>query len=411
MTGHVTNCRMCDSANLLKFLDLGSMPPADRFLQQNQLTDIEERYPLEVLSCLDCGLAQLSYVVPPEILFCQAYPYEASTTATACQHWAEFAESTWSKLLLARNDLVVDIGSNVGVLLEAFNHKGARVVGVDPAANMADIANGLGRATIPAFFDEDVARRIVHAKGQASIITGTNVFAHIDDLNGFMRAVEILLKPEGTLVIESPHFMALVENLLYDTIYHEHLSYLSVKPLIKFFAKFGMQIWDIQRQSNHGESFRYFVGRGPGWVRPDRVTEILRQEAQAGIYDPAVLKHFAVRVEKNRRDLRTLLLEVKDQGSRIAAISAPAKGMTLLNYCGLGSEVLDFVTEKARLKIGRYTPGTQIPVVSDDMLREQPPDYALLLAWNFAEEIMGNLKAVMHNSKFIIPLPSPQIVN
>lgn len=404
----VTNCRMCQSANMVKFLDLGSTPPADQFLFAHQIGN-EQTFPLEVLSCRDCGLAQLSYVVPKELLFCQDYPYEASTTTTACRHWAEFAEQVVRRRQLRVADLVVDVGSNVGVLLEAFRDQGQRVVGVDPAENMAQRARHRGIPTFIDFFGEQVAKRIYLQCGQAAVITATNTFAHVHDLHDFMRGIQGLLRGDGVLVIESPHFMALVKDLLYDTIYHEHLSYLSVKPLTAFFAKYGMEIFDIERQANHGESFRYFVRfvRGDYDLYP-RVESIIAEEDAAGIYNLKTLTNFAGKVARHRHKLRTLIKDAANKGKRVAAVSAPAKGMTLLNYCGLDRNLIDFATEKTPLKIGRVTPGTHIPIVEDRELLERKPDYALLLAWNFAPEIMQNLSGF--GGKFIIPMPSPQVV-
>jgi SAM-dependent methyltransferase len=403
---------MCRGARLHKFLDLGSTPPADQFLFERQLKDKEESYPLCVVVCDDCGLVQLDYVVPSEILYCNDYPYESSTTSAGRRHWSEFAETVKHMMGLDGKDLVIDVGSNVGVLLQMFKDRGVRVLGVDPAANIAAIANRNGIETEAAFFNEDVARQIVSSHGHASVITGTNVFAHMDDVHGVMRAVDHLLNDHGVFIVEAPYLIDLLQDFEYDTIYHEHLSYLSLKPLQKFFAGFGMEIFEVQRRDIHGGSFRFFVQRKKGG-RPISpvIGELLAAEEKEGIYSHERLKQFSDRVAKNRDDLRTLLLTLKSHGKRIAAVSAPAKGMTLLNYCGLDTTILDFVTEKAQLKIGRYTPGAHIPVVADDVLYEKQPDYALLLAWNFAEEIMGNLKRFSDNGgKFIIPIPHPKIV-
>jgi SAM-dependent methyltransferase len=404
---------MCQSGNLHKFLDLGKMPPADQFLFADQLAQPETAYPLEVAICDDCGLIQLTYQVPADILYCNNYPYESSTTLAGRAHWKEFAETTVGILNLGADDLVVDIGSNVGVLLQMFKERGTRVLGVDPADNIASIANKNGVETIAAFFDAETANRIVATKGQASVITGTNVFAHVGDLNKFMRAVDSLLSETGVFIIEAPYAVELLQNLEYDTIYHEHLSYLSLKPMQRFFAKFEMEIFEVQRRDIHGGSFRVFVRRRRAANPPisSLVGELLLGEERAEIYDHKRLHRFASAVEKNRSDLRDLLIGLKQNGKRIAGVSAPAKGMTLLNYCGLGPTFLDFVTEKSRLKIGRYTPGQHLRVVSDDALIEQGCDYALLLAWNFAEEIMRNLKTFSdRGGKFIIPIPTPKIV-
>ncbi|WP_354069416.1 class I SAM-dependent methyltransferase [Bradyrhizobium sp. LB5.2] len=404
---------MCASERLALFLDLGEMPPADQFLHKHQLSEHRDAYPLQVAVCEECGLIQLNYVVPPEILYCDDYPYESSTTTAGRRHWGEFARTTTRLLGLTKDDLVVDIGSNVGVLLQMFKEQGTKVLGVDPAANIAEIANKNGIETVAAFFNSESAKKVVASKGQASVITGTNVFAHVGDLHDLMQAVSILLAERGTFIIEAPYFLELLHSLEYDTIYHEHLSYLSVKPLVRFFKQFGMEIFDVQLRDIHGGSIRLFVrkiGVSTSRVAPI-VEQMLANEEREKIYELDTLRKFAQGVANNRLALRAMLTGLKQSGSKIVAVSAPAKGMTLLNYCGLGSDFLDFVTEKSRLKLGRYTPGMNIEVVPDDMLLKHQPDYALLLAWNFAEEIMNNLKEFSdRGGKFIIPIPTPRIV-
>ncbi len=406
------NCRMCKGTDLELFLDLGFTPPADQFRRKEQLAEPDVHYPLEVVVCRDCGLSQLNHIVSPEILYRQDYPYESSTTKMGRVHWTEFAESCVKMLGLGKQDLVVDVGSNVGVLLECFRNAGTSILGVDPAVNIALLAEKRGIETIPEFFSMDVAEKILKEKGKVSAITATNCFAHVNDLDAFMRAADRLLNERGVLIIEAPYFANLLGNLEYDTIYHEHLSYLSVKPLKKFFGRFGMEIFDVQQRDIHGGSFRVFVSRaGVRRVAPV-VEELLASEEQKGIHKPGVLKEFAAAVQKNREDLLWLLRSLKHDGKKIAGVSAPAKGMTLLNYCHLGTETLDFVTEKSALKIGRYTPGAHIPVLSDQELLNRMPDYALLLAWNFAEEIMANLSEYRKKGgKFIIPIPSPRIID
>jgi len=406
------NCRTCGSNQLHKFLDLGFTPPADRFLREEQLLEPEVYYPLAVLMCEQCGLAQLNHVVAPEVLYQQEYPYEASMTRTGRAHWEEFAQTTKEQFHLGPKDLVIDIGSNVGVLLEAFKNVGVRTLGVEPAGNIAAIATKHGIETLNEFFGIEVARRIVANHGQASVITATNVFAHVDQLTAFIKAVDILLAPNGVLIIEAPYFRNLLEQLEYDTIYHEHLSYLSVKPLVTFFAPRGMEVFKIQQRDIHGGSFRVHVARTGKRQVSAEVKEMLEIEQAKGVHSLDVLEQFARAVEQNRNDLNWLLHSLKREGKRIACASAPAKGMTLLNYCRLGNDTIDFVTEKSTLKIGRFTPGMHIPVVSDAELIERRPDYALLLAWNFADEIMANLSEYRERGgKFIIPIPTPRIVS
>ena len=405
-------CRMCRGTELSEIIDFGSMPPADQFLTRAQLHEPVVSYPLVLMSCDACGLFQLSYVVPPDILYRHDYPYESSTTQTGRRHWAEFARTTVDRFRLDANDLVVDIGSNVGVLLDAFKQRGTRVLGVDPASNIALLAERNGIRTLNEFFGLDVARQIIAEAGHASVITGTNVFAHVDDLDAFVRAVQVLLNERGVFIFEAPYLVNLVNSLEYDTIYHEHLSYLSVRPLIPFFKRFGMDVFDIEQRDIHGGSFRVFVARaGQNAVAPI-VGELLRQEATMGLYEERLQRRFADQVRANRQDLLWLLRSLKHGGQRIVGVSAPAKGMTLLNYCRIGTETLDFVTEKSTLKIGRYTPGSNIPVLGDPELLVQTPHVALLLAWNFADEIMKNLGEFQgRGGKFIIPIPSPRIVD
>ncbi len=404
-------CRMCKSDNLKQFLDLGFAPPSDQFRRKEQMHEPVLFYPLEVMLCMDCGLAQLSHVVSPEVLYRYDYPYESSVTRTGHLHWTEFAKTTTERLSLGSNDLVVDIGSNVGVLLEAFRSTGTQILGVDPASNIALIAQKRGVETLNDFFGIDVAQQISKNKGQATVITATNVFAHVDDLHSFMRAIDILLNDRGVFIFEAPYFINLVKNLEYDTIYHEHLSYLSVKPLISFFNRFGMEIVDIQQRDIHGGSFRVWVSRVGKMPVSPVVAELVKGEDESGIHNLDTLDKFALAVQQNRQELLWLLRKLKHDGKCIVGVSAPAKGMTLLNYSRIGTETLDFVSEKSTLKIGRFTPGTHIPVVSDEELIRQSPDYALLLAWNFADEIMDNLKDYKKNGgKFIIPIPHPRVI-
>ncbi len=409
--GKLTFCRMCKRSNLVKYLDLGLTPPADKFLTEETINEPEIHYPLDVLVCTDCGQSQLGYIVPPEILYADDYIYEMSITKMGQEHWAEFARTVSTKLELNPNDLVIDIGSNVGVLLEEFRKNKARILGVDPASTIAKIANDKGVETICNIFSIDLAHKILEKYGYASVITGTNVFAHINDLDELMKGVNILLKEGGVFIFESPYLVNLINNLEYDTIYHEHLSYLSVKPLVNFFRMFGMEIFNIEEKDIHGGSFRVYINRiGNRPVLPI-VNKMIKKEDEIELYSLDNLKKFASEVEKNRKELVSLLFSLRAKGKKIAAVGAPAKGMTLLNYCHIDKNLLDFATEKSKLKIGRYTPGMHFSLVSDDELIKQHVDYALLLAWNFADEIIDNLKEYRaQGGKFIIPIPKPKII-
>lgn len=411
MDGIVKKCRMCKRSNLVKYLDLGFTPPADNFLTSEQLKHPETHYPLDVMVCTDCGLSQLGYVVPPEILFGVDYVYEMSITRAGREHFTKFGESVTKKLKLSSKDLVIDVGSNVGVLLEAFKNSGTRVLGIDPAITVVEIARNRGIDTIQDFFNIDLAHKILRDRGPAAVITGTNVFAHIDDLDELIKGANILLKKGGVFIFESPYFVNLIRDLEYDTIYHEHLSYLSVKPLINFFKMFGMEVFDIIESDLHGGSFRVFVSRIGERPVAKKVDEYVQKEEESQLYSLDNLNKFAKRVEKNRNDLINLLHSLKAEGKKIAGIAAPAKGMTLLNYCKIGPETLDFTTEKSTLKVGKFTPGMHVPIYPDSELVNKKIDYALLLAWNFADEIMNNLKEYKDSGgKFIIPIPEPKIV-
>ncbi len=402
---------MCQSNLLEKFLDLGFSPPADSFLTADQLNEPETHYPLDVCICHNCGLVQLGYLVSPEILYRKNYPYESSTTRTGREHFLEMSKYACKRFKLPSNSLVVDVGSNVGVLLSGFKDQGMAVLGIDPAPNIADIANSKGIETWSEYFDIRTAKKILKHKGKASVITGTNVFAHIDNLHGMVKAIDMLLKDDGVFIFEVPYFVDTLNNLEYDTIYHEHLSYISMKPLIKFFKKFNMDVFDVMRVKIHGGSIRVFVCKDNIQKISENVNKLLKLEETEKIYSMECLKQFAQDVKKQKEELFSLLTDFKKNGKRIVGLGAPAKGNTLLNYCKIDTGILDYLTEKAQVKIGLFSPGMHIPVVSDKELINDKPDYALLLAWNFADEIIKNLDEYKKaGGKFIIPIPHPKIV-
>ncbi len=404
-------CRFCQSKNLRPFLDLGNQPPSDAFLKKEELNKEELRFPLDVFLCVDCGQAQLGSVVPSDYLYCKNYPYESSTTKTGREHFYGMAKDICERFSLSKNDLVIDMGSNVGILLGGFKTQGVRVLGVDPARIMAEIANTSGIETIVDTFSASLARIILKKYGKASAITGTNVFAHIRNVDDTVEGVKNLLTDKGILVIEAPHFLELVKRVEYDTVYHEHLSYLSIKPLVRFFRKHGMELFDVEKIKIHGGSIRFYVSRAGAYPIAPRVPAIVKEEEAEGIYSLGRLHRFRTAVEEQKRLLIEMLRGIKSQGKRIVGVSAPAKGNTLLNYCGITTEYLDYITEKAQMKVGLFTPGTHIPVYGDDKLLQDQPDYALILAWNFADEIMSNLSEFKkRGGKFIIPIPKPKIV-
>lgn len=401
---------MCKSNNMPKFLDLGFSALSDNFLTVEQLEQPEIFYPLTVHSCLDCGLCQLGYVVPPELMFNENYPYDSSTTKTGREHFTKMGVDICDRFNLKPNSFVIDVGSNAGVLLSGFKSKGMRVLGIEPSSKLANAAIKNGIDSIIEFFSKKLVKKILDDYGKVSVITGTNVFAHIDDLDDFMITADSLLVEDGIIVIEAPYLLRLIENLEYDTIYHEHLSYLSVKPMIEFCKKFGFEVFDTEEQTIHGGTLRYFIGRKDNRKVSQNVSNCIKIEDEREIYSEKKLQNFARSVKDHRTALLQLLHELKINGKKIVAISAPAKGNTLLNYCKIDSEILDYVTERNPLKVGKFTPGMHIPVYSDEKLEDQP-DYALILAWNFADEIIqNNSKYREKGGKFIIPIPKPVIV-
>jgi len=407
----ITNCRMCKSSNLQNFLDLGFSALSDNFLTIEQLEESESFFPLTVHLCSNCGLCQLGYVVPPKFMFNKDYPYDSSTTKTGRNHFTKMGVDICDRFNLKENSLVMDVGSNSGVLLSAFKSKGMRVLGIEPSSKLANTAIEKGVDTIIEFFSGKLVKKILDDHGKVSVITGTNVFAHINDLDDFMLTADSLLVEDGIIVIEAPYLLHLIENLEYDTIYHEHLSYLSVKPMVEFCKKFNFEIFDIKEQTIHGGTLRYFISRKNKKEITNEVSNYLKIEEEKELYSKKKLDDFANLVKNHRKALLQLLNDLKKDGKKIVGISAPAKGNTLLNYCKIDSEILDYVTERNPFKIGKFTPGMHIPVYSDEKLLEDQPDYALILAWNFADEIIKNNSTYQkRGGKFIIPTSKPKII-
>ena len=404
-------CRMCKNNNIIKFLDLGFSALSDNFLTKEQLEEPETFFPLTVYFCTNCGLCQLGHVVSPELMFNENYPYDSSTTKTGTNHFMKMGIDICNKFNLKPNSLVIDVGSNAGVLLSGFKSKGMKVLGIEPSSNVAKIAMKNDIDTLIDFFSNKLTEKILDKYGKVSVITGTNVFAHIDSLEDFMLASNSLLLEDGIIVIEAPYLLHLIENLEYDTIYHEHLSYLSVKPIVEFCKQFDFEVFDVEEQSIHGGTLRYFIGRKNKRKISQNVFNYIKLENERDLYSITKLRDFAKSVENHRIKLLQLLHDLKREGKKIVALSAPAKGNTLLNYCKIGPELLDYATERNPLKIGKFTPGMHIPVYSDEKLLEDQPDYALILAWNFAEEIIRNNSEYRNKGgKFIIPIPNPVIV-
>jgi novobiocin biosynthesis protein NovU/D-mycarose 3-C-methyltransferase len=407
----VVECRICGSERLFKYLSLGSTPLANRLLRVEELGSRETFYPLEVLLCEECGLSQLTRVVPPEALFSE-YIYVTSTSELAVHHARWLAESMVARFSLTDSDRIVEIGSNDGCVLKAFRQLGVRTLGVEPARNIAALARADGIDTVSEFFDSATAATIRRSHGAARVIIGRHVLAHVHRLRDFVEGLLLLLADNGIAMIEVPYLVDLLERTEYDTIYHEHLSYFSVRALTRLFGDFGMEIFDVQRVGIHGGSIIVFVQRTAGPARREPSGEALRQEEAARQLDRRTpYLEFAQRVERSRTRLNEVLAELKAKEKRIWGYGAAAKGNTLLNYCGIDQKTLDCVLDKSPLKHNLYTPGTHIPIEPAEALDRGQPDYLLILAWNFASEIMDQQAEYKRTGgRFIIPVPEARIV-
>lgn len=404
-------CRLCKSKDLEKVLDLGKTPPANSFLKKMQLKDKEDFFPLAVNFCTNCGQLQLSFVVNPEILF-RHYVWVSSTSPVTVAHFEEYARTVFNKLQLNKGDLVVEMGSNDGVLLKPFKKLGAKVLGVDPARNVARRATREGIPTLPHFFNSKIAKQIAKKHGKAKVITGNNVFAHINDLDEIVKAVYELLDKEGAFIIEAPYNIDFIEKNLFDIVYHEHLSYISIRPLDKFFKSFGMQIFDVAKKDVHGGSVRVFVKFADAKYKIEKsVQEFIDTEKRKKLQDINTYRKFARNIKRNKIELVKLLKRLKKANKRIAGYGAPAKSTTLLHYFNIGSETLDFIADDSHFKQGLFTPGKHIPVVNPEEIYIRKPDYLLILAWNFANPVMKmHERFKKEGGKFIIPVPKPKIV-
>lgn len=362
-------------------------------------------YPLGLSSCTSCQHVQLTSPMPPDPIYKKNYFYDYSVTATGRIHWKHLANNLVKRQGLSPRDLVVDVGSNTGTLLSYFKALGIRILGVDPATKLVRIARANGIPTIVAYFTPAVAREIVKKHGQASVITATNVFDHVADLTEITKAFHLLLAPTGTLIIEVPYFYRMMTKLTH-IVYHQQIDYMMLTQLVAFFRQCGLELVDAQEIPLHGGSVRLFVKHQGSHKPTKRLARLIRREQAIIRTYPSRLTEFAQSIQTQRDALVELVRRLKRQGKTIAAVGASAKGITILNYAGLGPKEIDFITEKSLLKIGRFTP-TGIPVVADPILLTAQPDCAILLSWNFAKEIMGNLKD--YKGAWVIPVPTLKV--
>ncbi|MBI3980812.1 class I SAM-dependent methyltransferase [Candidatus Microgenomates bacterium] len=399
-------CRICRRNNLIRVLDLGYMPTPNGYLKKDELSKQELAFPLGISVCPNCWLLQLTHIIPAEIMF-KNYLYIPSTSQTMLKHFKSLAETTISSFNIPKNSLVVDVGSNDGTLLSSFKEKGMKVLGIDPAINLATVARLKGIETISDFFTTDVVQKIVAKQGKAKVITATNVVAHIDDLHGFCENINLLLDKEGICVIEFPYLTDLIEKNEFDTIYHEHLSYFSLTPLMTLFERHQLRIFFAKRVPVHGGSIRIFVCKKLASYKTHKIINIfLTEERLKKINRLSYYEDFSRRVKVIKRDLVKYLARVKKSGLRIVGYGASAKGNVLLNYCKIDDKILDYVVDSIPYKQGKYTPGSHLKIYPESRLEEDMPDYALLLSWNFAEEILQKQNNYREKGgQFIITIP------
>jgi SAM-dependent methyltransferase len=407
-------CRSCGATGLRPVLDLGLTPLANALLTAEQLTKPEAVYPLELVFCPACTLVQITETVPPEHLF-REYFYLSSFSETLLRHAEEIAAELSSSRRLDKNSLVIEIASNDGYLLQYYKRAGIPVLGIDPATNIARVAEDQrGIPTLAEFFGPTLAAELSQSGKRADVIHANNVLAHVADLNGFVRGLHLLLKDDGCAVIEVPYVKDMIDRTEFDTIYHEHLCYFSLTALDRLFRRHNLVIQNVERLPIHGGTLRIYVGKdntGGEQTRSSSTLGLLEEEKAWAVGDFEFYRGFGEKVEGLRSVLLKLLCDLKAQENRIAVYGASAKGSTLLNCFGIGRETLDYVVDRSTAKQGYYTPGTHLPIYAPEHLLETMPDYVLLLTWNFADEILKQQSEYrQRGGRFIIPIPELTVV-
>lgn len=407
----VETCRVCGRSDWLEVISFGPVELANGFLEPASEYPGEPRYPLDVVACRGCWLMCLRHVVDPETLFAH-YVYVSQESDGLNRHMRRIVDGCIAKAGLVAGDLVVELGSNIGTQLELFAEHGLRVVGVDPARNLAKVANDRGIETIADFFGPAVSGPIARDKGQASLVLGRQCFAHIDDVHNVLDGVDAVLAPDGMLVIEVPYLVDLLDQNQFDTIFHEHLSYYSLGTLSQLLQSHGMRVVDVHRANVHGGSIVVFATADPGRQPEPAVAGLLALEDKLGLRTERPYLELADRTRQVTTTVREQVRELVADGKRVAGYGAASKGCTLLQMCGLGSADLEFCSDTTPLKQGKVLPGTHIPVWSPEQAAQRPPDYYLLLAWNYADDIIRKEHAFLdQGGRFIVPIPEPRIVS
>jgi len=408
----VKTCRICDSTDLYDFLHLGKMPIPNGFLKKEDISLFEKKYPLAVCYCRNCSLTQLRYIVSPEVMF-KNYLYIPSASQARITNFSSFIEDLKSRISLNSKSLIMDIGSNDGSLLTCFKNEGMRVLGVDPAENLVKVAELNGVPTELGYFGKELARKLVKKYGKANAMFATNVFAHIGDIKDFLSGASILLEDQGLFVSQFPYVLDLLQENQFDTIYHEHLSYFSVKSLLELAKGSDFTIYDIVHSSLDGGSLKVYWKKKTNnkmKITPS-IEKFLQAEEDAGLYQDMMYDAFANRVTRLKEIVRKKLLQLKRQNKSIVGYGAAAKGNVLLNYFNIGPRLIDYLVDSTPYKQGRFTPGKHVPIFAETKILQTQPDYVILLAWNFAEEIMKKNKDYIKNGgKFIVCIPEFQLL-
>lgn len=404
----VHKCRICSSENLQIILDLGIQPPANSLIDENQLSDTEVKFPLRLFWCNDCFLVQLLDIVNKEYLF-KHYLYMTSASKPILTHFSKYALDVFEEFLKEKiNPLVIEIGSNDGSLLSEFKKLGSSILGIEPASNLAKFANDSGITTLNEFFSSNVARNISESK-KASVVVANNVIGHVENLHDLMNGISILIGNEGLFIFEVPYLVDLIKNLEFDTIYHEHLSYFSILPLMKLMDIYDLEIFDIQKQSVHGGTLRFFVSKKNNFKIHDSVKKFVNLEYEFGLDNIERYKEFSKQVQDLKYEIINFLKNLKKDKKLLFGYGASAKGNVLLNYCNIDTDILDYIIDTTPLKQGKFTPGMHIPILPTEKISETGEnDVALLLAWNYEAKILEKEQDFrMRGGKFLIPIPFP----
>lgn len=407
-------CRLCGSALTTVFVDLGMSPLSNSYLREEHLHGMEPFYPLRVYACSGCLLVQVPELEKAENIFGGEYLYFSSYSESWLRHCEAYTDMMVERFGYGPNSLVVEVASNDGYLLQYFKKRGVPVLGIEPAGNVAIVAvETRGIPTVVRFFGVETATAQKRAGKSADLIIGNNVLAHVPDLHDFVGGMKILLKPNGVVTVEFPHLMRLVEENQFDTVYHEHFSYLSFLAASRAFAEHGLTVFDVEELPTHGGSLRVFARHADDASKPvtDRVRALERRESDAGFDRIETYTRFRPKVETVKRDLLEFLIGAKRAGKRIAGYGAPAKGNTLLNYCGIREDFIDFTVDRSPHKQGLFLPGTHIPIHAPSRIDEVRPDYILILPWNLKNEIVAQMSHVRSwGGKFVVPIPRLEIL-